>query len=309
MYCKHSVHCIFLKGCFFLSYKIITETNTDLPQNIIDELDVHAIPMLFTQCDKEYKNYADGRELNHFEFYEKLAQGHMSTTAQISMDTFANEVKPYLDAGLDIIYIAFSSSLSGTFSTCNIAAQELREEYPERKIILVDTLSASMGEGMLVYYAAKMQKEGKSIEEVEQWVLENRLKLAHWFSVEDLHHLKRGGRLSGASAAIGTVMNIKPILYINDEGKLVPNGKVRGRKQSLDELANKVIENAVDIENEYVFICHANCEDDAKYIANKIKYETKPKETIINMIGPVIGGHAGQGAVAVFFFAKSRSCT
>ncbi len=289
------------------NYKIITETNTDLPQKIIDELDVHAIPMIFTQCDKEYKNYADGRELDHLEFYERLKEGHMTTTAQISMEMFRQEVCPYLDKGIDILYIAFSSALSGTYSTCSVAAQDLREEYPERKIILVDTLSVSMGEGLLVYYAALMQKEGKSIEEVADWVSENRLKVAHWFTVLDLFHLKRGGRLSGASAAIGTVMGIKPVLYIDDEGKLTPNSKVRGRKQSLDILVDKVLKCADNLKDQVIFISHANCEEDAKYIESKIKYEAVPKDVIINMIGPVIGGHAGQGAIAVFYLANSRA--
>ncbi len=288
------------------NYKIVTETNTDLSQKAIDDLNIHAIPMLFTQCDKEYKNYADGRELNHLEFYDRLKEGHMTTTAQISMEQFRKEICPYLDAGLDVLYIGFSSALSGTFSTCSIAAHDLREEYPERKIIMIDTLSVSMGEGLLVYYAALMQKEGKSIEEVEKWVLDNRLKVAHWFTVEDLFHLKRGGRLSGASAAIGTVMGIKPILYIADDGKLVPNSKVRGRKQSLDVLVDKVLQKAENINDQVIFISHANCEEDAKYIENKIKYEAVPKDIVINLIGPVIGGHAGQGAIAVFYLAKSR---
>ncbi len=297
----------YLERVFLLSnFKIITETNTDLPQKMIDELGIHAIPMLFTQCDKEYLNYADGRELDHLEFYKKLKEGHMSTTAQIPMAAFRDYLTPYLDEGMDVLYLGFSSGLSGTFSSCSIVAEELREDYPDRKIIMVDTLCASMGEGLIVTYAVNKQKEGASIEEVAKWVEDNKQKVAHYFTVEDLHHLKRGGRLSGTSAAIGSVMNIKPILRVNEEGGLVPCGKVRGRKQSLDFLAKTVVEKAVNIQDEYVYICHANCEEDAKYIIECIERDGKPKGVVSSMIGPVIGGHAGQGAIGVFFIADSR---
>ncbi len=285
------------------NYKIVTETNADMTQQMVDELDIHAIPMRFVQEGVEYENYADGRQLAFSEFYTKLRAGNMSTTTQISMDQYRNEITPYLEQGLDILHIGFSSALSGSFNTCCITAKELMEEYPERKIILVDTLCMSMGLGLLVNYAVQQKNSGKTMEEVEAFVLNNRDAFQHWFTVDDLAHLKRGGRLSGSAALFGTMLNIKPILTLK-EGKLEPVDKVRGRRQSLDYIIEKAKREAVNPKDYLMCVLHADAIEDAKYVADKLKKEVKPKEVLINFVGPVIGGHAGPGTIAVIFINK-----
>ncbi len=284
-------------------FKIVTETNADMSQQMVDELGIHAIPMRFVQEEVEYENYADGRQLAFGEFYKKLRAGSMSTTSQISMDQYRKEITPYLEQGLDILHIGFSSALSGSFNTCCITAKDLMEEYPGRKIILVDTLCISMGLGLLVNYAVQQKNNGKTMEEIEQWVLNNRDSFSHWFTVDDLAHLKRGGRLSGSAALFGTMLNIKPVLTIND-GKLEPVDKVRGRRQSLDYIIEKAKSGAVNPKDYMVCVLHADALDDAKYVADKLKKELKPKDVLINFVGPVIGGHAGPGTIAIIFINK-----
>ncbi len=271
---------------------------------MIEELGIHTIPMRFMQEGVEYENYADGRQLAFTEFYKKLREGHMSTTTQISMDQYRNEVTPFLEQGLDILHLSFSSGLSGSYNTSCIAAQELMEEYPERKIIIVDTLCMSMGLGLLVYYAAQEKNKGKSMQEVADWVERNRGSFQHWFTVDDLSHLKRGGRLSGSAALFGTMLNIKPILRLNEEGKIEPVSKIRGRRQSLDELFNKVKNEAYNQKEYAICILHADAIDDAKHLETKIKKELGAKNLYINYVGPVIGGHAGPGTIAVIYINK-----
>ena len=211
-----------------------------------------------------------------------------------------------LQQGTDVLYLAFSSGLSGTYNASRLMFEELAEQYPERKVVTVDTLAASMGEGLLVYLAVQQKKQGKSLEEVAKWVEDNRLKLSHWFTVDDLNHLKRGGRVSGAAAFFGTMLNIKPVLHVDDEGHLIPMEKVRGRRQSLDALVDHMAKTGIDNAHQTVFISHGDCQSDVEYVADQIRRRFGTKDIHTNYIGPVIGTHSGPGTVALFFLAQNR---
>lgn len=288
-------------------FQIITDSTTDISKEIIDSLGVVIIPMEFTVGGKNYFNYPEETEMTSKEFYTKLRSGETAVTSQINSERMKRIFEPYLKNGEDVLYLAFSSGLSGTYQAGVLAASDLMEEYPSRKIIVVDTLAASMGEGLTVYFACQQRSEGRSIDEVAQWVEDNRLHIAHWFTVDDLNHLKRGGRVSGAAAFFGTMLNIKPVLHVDDDGHLIPQEKVRGRKASLDALVEHFERSGVKGKNQTVFISHGDCIKDAQYVASKMKERYGIKNIFINPIGPVIGAHSGPGTVALFFYADSRS--
>ncbi len=288
-------------------YVIFTDSTTDLPASLADELCLKVIPLGFSFESENYLNYLDHRQLSIHKFYERIQNGEKSTTTLINTMSFIENFEPVLKEGKDILYIAFSSELSGTYQSSVVAAEELREKYKDSKIICVDTKAASMGEGLLVYTAAKKKtEENLSMDELNQWILDNRLKMCHWFTVDDLNHLKRGGRVSAVSATVGTVLNIKPILHVDNEGRLIPDSNVRGRKKSLHALFDKMESTCINPEEQTVFISHANALQDAEYLANLIKEKLHVKEVILNFIGPVVGSHTGQGAIALFFFGKER---
>lgn len=287
-------------------FKIITDSTSDLPVKLVEELELHVIPMLFTVDGKDYLNTPDENELSSHDFYEMLRAGKTSTTTQINLEVFKDEMRPYLEKGLDILYLGFSSGLSSTFNSARLAVTELTEEFPDRKILIVDTLSASMGEGLIVYHAATMRKQGMCLDEVASWVEENKLHLAHWFTVDDLNHLKRGGRVSGAAALIGTMLNIKPVLHVDDEGHLIPVDKVRGRRNSLAELVSHMEKTALSPGEQTVFISHGDAPEDARYVEKLVRERFGVQTVYINPIGPVIGTHSGPGTVALFFLASKR---
>jgi len=211
-----------------------------------------------------------------------------------------------LQAGEDILYVGFSSGLSGTFNSSIIAAEGLREKYTDAKIECIDTLAASMGEGLLVYHAAMKKREGMDIDGVKNWLLDNRLHMCHWVTVDDLNHLKRGGRINAMTATLGTALNVKPIIHVDDEGHLIPVGNVRGRKKSIQTLFEHMEATAVRPENQVVFISHADSQEDTEYLASLIKEKLNVKDVVCNYIGPVVGSHTGQGAIALFFIGTER---
>lgn len=288
------------------NYIIITDSCSDMPADLAKELDVTVIPMSFTVNGRTYKNYSDNRELDIGDYYEMLRSGARSTTSQLSPIEISEVFEPFLEEGKDILYIAFSSGLSGTYQNSVIAANELKEEYPERTIECFDSLCASAGECALVWYAAKKKAEGYGIHEVISWLDANRLHLCHWFTVDDLGHLKRGGRVSAATALAGTMLKIKPILHVDNEGHLINVGKVRGRKASLDAIVDKVGETGINIKDQTVFISHGDAGEEAEYVANEIKSKFGVKNIIIADIGPVIGAHSGPGTMAVYFIGTER---
>ena len=287
-------------------FLIITDSTCDMPQEMADELGLAILPIRVSMEDKEYAHYLDGRELGFHEFYEKLRAGVPAKTSAANQEDFLSLMEPALAAGRDVLYIGFSSGLSSTYNVGVMTAAQLAEKYPERKVYTVDSLSASFGEGLLVYHAVQQKLAGKSIDEVRAFVEENRLHLCHWFTVDDLQHLKRGGRVSAAAAAFGTMLNIKPVLHVDDEGHLIPVGKVQGRTTSIKALLKKMQETAIDPAEQVVFISHGDCEKDAEKLAAMVRESIGPKEIVLNPIGPVIGAHSGPGTVALFFLGTKR---
>ena len=287
-------------------YVLFTDSNTDLPADLVQQLDLSVIPMLFEMDGKSYYNYPDNHEMDPKEFYAALRGGKVCTTSQVSPSRFDEIFSPVLESGRDILYLCFSSGLSGTYNTSRLAVEELREKFPDRKIRTVDTLAASMGQGLLVYLAAKKRQEGMGLDELGDWVEENRLKLCHWFTVDDLMFLKRGGRVSGAAAVMGTMLGIKPVLHVDDEGHLIPMEKVRGRRASLDALVKHMQATAIRPAEQTVFISHGDCQADCDYVAQQLREKLGVKEIVTSYIGPVIGAHSGPGTVALFFVGENR---
>jgi DegV family protein with EDD domain len=222
------------------------------------------------------------------------------------MSTCRDIFEGILKRGNDVLYIGFSSALSGSYNAGTMVAESLRDAYPERKIVTIDSLSASMGEGLLVYHVAEQRRSGKSIDEVSEWLIANRLHLCHWFTVDDLFHLKRGGRISAATALVGTVLGVKPVLHVDDEGKLVAVGKVRGRRRSLEALVDEMEKTCANPTEQVVFISHGDCIEDAQYVERLVRERLNVKDVQINYVDPVIGAHSGPGTVALFFLGTAR---
>ena len=285
-------------------YVIVTDSAADLPASLVQELGVEVLPLSFTVQGKTYHNYPDDREMDPKVFYKMLRDGEMATTSAVNVAEYTNMLEPLLQAGKDVLVLAFSSGLSTTYQSSVIAVNELSEQYPDRKIYTVDTLCASLGQGLLVWHAVQEQKKGKSIEEVRDWVEENKLHLCHWFTVDDLHFLKRGGRISAATAVVGTMLSIKPVLHVDDEGHLISMGKARGRGASLTALVDHMEQTVTDVDT--VFISHGDCLADAEKVAADVKKRFGTKDVVINNVGPVIGAHSGPGTLALFFLGTKR---
>lgn len=288
------------------AYRIITDSTTDLAPEMIRELGVQVIPLCYLMEGNTYHNIPGGGEMDEPAFYNKLRAGVMSTTTQVNSEEFIAVFTPILEAGDDILYIAFSSGLSGTCQSAHLAKKELEQKFPGRRIEVFDSLCASMGEGLLVYHAAMRKKAGASLDEVLAWLKENVLHLCHWFTVDDLNHLKRGGRVSTATALVGTMLGIKPVLHVDNEGHLIPVSKVRGRKQSLDALVRRMEETAQEPAGQMVFISHGDCLEDARYVERQVREKLGVQQVEVGYIGPVIGAHSGPGTVALFFLGKER---
>lgn len=286
-------------------YVILTDSSADLSAEMVDELGVEVLPLSFLIGENSYQNYPDNREMAPKDFYDRVRAGAMPTTNAVNPTQALEAIEPLLKAGRDVLILGFSSGLSATYGSMKMAADELSEQYPERKVLAVDTLAASLGQGLLVYLAVQHKKAGKSIEEVRDWVEQNKLRICHWFTVNDLMHLKRGGRVSAATALVGTMLSIKPVLHVDDEGHLINMSKARGRKASLDALVNKVGELADDPAEQTMFLSHSDCLEDAQYVAEQIKARYGTQKFEFNFIGPVIGAHTGTGCVALFFIGKA----
>lgn len=286
-------------------YVITTDNNADLPEDYYRD---HGVGCTYLSYTMDGKHYTQGDFMPEGEFYEKMRAGSMPTTAQVNPQEAKTLFEPYLKEGKDVLHIAFSSGLSGTCNSCRIAAQELMEEYPDRRITVVDSLAASLGQGLLVYLCQKMKEEGRPMEEVAGWAETHRKNIVHLFTVDDLNHLYRGGRVSKTTAVLGGMLNIKPILHVDDEGKLIPIGKVRGRKKSLLELVSlmeKKLGSHVS-SCDTMFISHGDCREEAQYLAEKVKAKYNIQTEIINYVGAVIGSHSGPGTMALFFVGDER---
>ena len=288
------------------NYVIITDSSCDLPDSLVKGLELEVLPLAFIMDGKTYRNYPDNREMSPEEFYNKEKEGSMATTNAVNVGEATEAIEAVLKQGKDVLVLGFSSGLSTTFNSFQIAANDLAGQYPDRKVYAVDTLCASLGQGMLVYQAAKLRQEGKSIEEVRDWVEANKLRQCHWFTVNDLFFLKKGGRVSAATAVVGTMLQIKPVMHVDNEGHLIKVDTARGRKASLNALVDKVGELAENPAAQTMFISNSACQEDAQFVADEIKKRFGTKEIIINSIGPVIGAHTGPGCVALFFMGKHR---
>lgn len=286
-----------------MSFQIITDTCCDFPTPMYAQLDLVCVPLVvnFRGQTTEDKNDDSLKIL-----YSALRSGEVSTTSAVNPECWKQAVEGSLREGKDVLVLVFSSGLSTTYQSACIAAQDLQESYPDRKIVVIDTLSASMGQGLLVWYACKHRDAGESLEQVAAWVEENKLHLCHWFTVDDLMYLKRGGRISAATAVVGSMLQIKPVLHMDDEGHLINMAKARGRRASLDAIAKKIRELGEGYDNSTVFISHGDCLEDAKYLERQFKEKYGVKDVIISYVGPVIGSHSGPGTMAVFFLGKHR---
>ncbi len=287
-------------------YVLFTDSSADLNDKMVKELGVEILPLSFTIKGKTHLNWPDNREMSAKAFYRMLREGELATTAAINVADVMERVEPVLQAGRDVLMLSFSSGLSATCDSSRIAAKELSEKYPERKFYVVDTLCASLGQGLLVWHAARKKAAGESIEAVRDWAEENKLHLCHWFTVDDLHFLKRGGRVSAATAVLGTMLSIKPVMHVDDEGHLIKVGTARGRNASLKALVDHMEETAINPAEQTVFISHGDCEQDALKVAEDVKARFGVKTVLMNHVGPVIGAHSGPGTVALFFLGTKR---
>lgn len=287
-------------------YRIVTDSSCDLTQEMADEMNMKIAPLSVSFRGKEYRNYLDGRELDVKEFYQGLRGGELTSTTAANPELWRQVIEPALKDGEDVLVLAFSSGLSATYTSACLAADELREQYPERKIYVVDTLCASLGQGMFCWLVNRKKQEGATLEEARDYAENTKLHQAHWFTVDDLFFLKRGGRVSGATAVVGTMLQIKPVLHVDDAGKLISVGKARGRKASIQALAAKVGEDAIEPEKQVMFISHGDCLEDAEYLAKLLQEQYHVPEIHINYVGPVIGSHSGPGTLALFFLATHR---
>lgn len=286
-------------------YVITTDNNSDLPESYYKE---YGIGCTYLTYSMNGVNYTHDNFLPEHEFYESMRNGALPTTAQVNPESARSLMEPYLKEGKDILHIAFSSGLSGSYNSTRIAAEELLEEYPERSVIVVDSLCASLGQGLLVHLARQKKDAGEDMESVAAWLEENKKHVVHMFTVDDLDHLYRGGRVSKTTAVLGGMLNIKPVMHVDDEGKLVAIGKVRGRKKAILELVKGMDEKIGSFREscDTIFISHGDCEEEARYLEEKVKEKYSIKTVIINHVGATIGAHSGPGTLALFFLGDVR---
>ena len=286
-------------------YSIVINSSTDLTEQMKNEFNFILAPLKFTVKNQEYVNYLDYRNLDVEAFYEMLRSGEVATTSQMNVGEYEDIIEAEFNKGKDVLILAFSSALSGTYNSARIAIESFKDH--KQKVYLIDTKAASLGEGLIAYLAGMKQKEGYTIEEVYRYIEDIKLNVAHWFTVDDLMFLKRGGRLGGASALIGSILSIKPILHVDNEGRLIPMEKARGRKRALQTLVDKVALTHDPKLPKDVFISHGDDLEAAMIVKGKIEaLDLGLKVTLLNHIGPVIGAHSGPGTIAVFFFATQR---
>ena len=286
-------------------FVITTDTTCDLPEEYLKQKNITLLPLYYSINDTIY---GENNALDPKEFYKIMREGAMPTTMAVNPETAKDKFSELIKEGYDVLHIAFSSPLSGSCSVAATTARELCEEISDAKIIVIDSLCASLGEGLLVHKAVQLKESGKTIDEVATWVEDNKLNLCHLFTVDDLHHLHRGGRVSKASAIIGTLINVKPVLHVNEEGRLVPLNNVRGRKKALTALVDLMESKTKNYSNpnDIVFISHGDSSEDAQFVADLVKERLGIKEVLISMISPTIGAHAGPGTIALFFMGSER---
>ena len=286
-----------------MSYQIITDSCCDFPKALLETLNISVVPLSLSFRGEVWSDTTDEGLKTIF---AGLRNGETASTSAANPENWASVIEPVLQKGEDALILTFSSGLSTTYQSAVIAASDLQEAYPRRKILVVDTLCASLGQGLLVWYACQKKDEGLSLEELAAWCEENKMKLCHWFTVDDLMYLKRGGRISATTALLGTMLNIKPVLHMDDEGHLINVSKVRSRKASIEALAAKVGSLGIPGANDTIFICHGDCIEDAEYLKSRLEALYGTKNVVIGYVGAVIGSHSGPGTLAVFFLGEHR---
>lgn len=284
-------------------FAITTDNNSDLPMTYLKEHDVGLMSLSYTVDGQTYDAH---HPMPDVDFYARMRAGAMPTTAQVNPEEARRVLEQALETHDSVLHIAFSSGLSGSYQSARIAAMELQEQYPDKQIVVVDSLAASLGQGLLVHIAVQMRDAGQSFQQTVDWCMENRLHVVHLFTVDDLFHLYRGGRVSKATAIVGSMLNMKPVLHVDDEGKLVAVGKMRGRKRALDDLVKRMGEQIGGYENKTFFISHGDCLADAEYVRDQVKEKFGISDCLINFVGPSIGAHSGPGTIALFFLGKQR---
>ncbi len=289
-----------------MSFKIVTDSCANLTDAQIKEYGVEILSLKYRIGENEYESYRKGEKTDFAETYRLLREKESITTSLASRGDCDNVIPKLLEEGNDVLIIAFSSGLSGTYQNIVLAAEDYKEMYPDRKIMVVDSLCASLGQGMAVHYAVKLKNEGKTLEETAEWLENNKLSICHVFTIDDLFFLKRGGRLSGTSAVFGTLLGIKPLLHVANDGKLYVTGKARGRAAAMEHLIASVGEKGINVANQDIFIVHGDCEKDAEFIGKEVKKRYGVKNVVYNLIDPVIAAHAGPGTLAIFFIGKER---
>ncbi len=289
-----------------MSFSIITDSCANLTHSQIADYNITVVPLTYTVGDTEYLGYVEGEETDYKAYYNLLRAKEHVKTSLVSYERVEAALKKHLLKGEDVLYIAFSSALSGSCQVARNCIEDIKDEYPDRKIILVDSLQASMGQGLMIKYAVDKRDSGCTLEETAQWLEENKLNFVSLFTVDDLFFLKRGGRLSGTVAVVGTILNIKPLLHVSDEGKLVSTGTVRGRKKSIDSLINRMGELGIDLSSQDIFMVHGDCIEEAEAAAEQIKARYNVKSVTINYVDQVISSHSGPGTLAVFFMGTQR---
>lgn len=287
-------------------YVLMTDSCCDLSASLAEELGIFVLPLSLELSGQTYHNYLDGREIGFSDFYDRIRAGETATTSAISVGVFEEAMRPFLESGKDILCLSFSSALSTTYQSAVIAAGEMAESFPEAKIHVVDTLSASLGQGLLVYLCARKKQAGLDIDALRDYAEQTKGQVCHWFTVDDLNHLKRGGRVSATAALFGTMLSIKPVLHVDDQGRLIPVSKSRGRRASLTALVDRMEQTAVDPGTQTVFISHGDCPEDAQFVADEIRRRFGTEDIRINFVGPVIGNHSGPGTMALFFLGTER---
>lgn len=293
-----------------MSFELVTDSCCNLAEETIDRYGLHVLPLTLMADgeDTVYQSYLKGEKTDLSRFYKMMRDGKVFRTSLPNLSNTEALFRSLLDAGRDILYLGFSSGLSGTYEATELLAKQLRGEYPDRKIYTVDTLAASGGQGLLVWHACQHAEAGEGIDAVRDWVEGNKLRLAHWFTVDDLMFLWRGGRVSKTSAWAGTLLNIKPVLHVDDEGHLIPMEKVRGRKKSLTALLNHMEKTGTQpLADQMVFITHGDCLEEAQWLEQQIRERFGVRNIVVNCIDPVIGAHSGPGTMALFFLASNRN--
>ena len=287
-------------------YIIVTDSTTDLPASYADLNGINVLPLGFMIDGKKYANYLDNHELSSEAFYNLIKEGKVAKTSQVNPEQFYRVFKEIINKGYGILGIFFSSGLSGTFNSARIARDQILSENPNASIIIIDSLCASLGEGLLVHYAIKAKEDGMSLIENAKYIEELKFKIAHWFTVMDMDTLKRGGRISAGTAFFAKTLNIHPVMHVSNEGKLIAKMKKIGRKGALNALVDKMVETYVISENDFIFISHSNAMEDVKKLIEMIKERTGIDKILVNEVGPVIGGHCGIGTIALFYIASER---